>query len=72
MTVYQHFFARGRFVNYRQIQFEMPFSDTFIDEKTTRYRLERPFEFSYSGFTGQHERERAGLPNPQDRFAQPL
>ena len=33
MTVYQHFFSRGRFENYQQIQSEMAFSDPFINEK---------------------------------------
>ena len=33
MTVYQHFFSRGRFANYQQIQSEMGFSDPFINEK---------------------------------------
>ena len=33
MTVYQHFFSRGRFANYRQIQSEIGLSDLFINQK---------------------------------------
>ena len=72
MTVYQHFFSRGRFANYQQIQSEMGFSDPFINEKSLNIGWNDHSNSVNSGFTGQHERERAGLPNPQDRFAQPL
>ena len=33
MTVYQHFFSRGRYENYHQIHSEMVLSDPFINEK---------------------------------------
>ena len=72
MTVYQHFFARGRFAKIHEIQSEMVLSDPFIDEKPLNIGWNNLSNSVNSGFTGQHERERAGLPNPQDRFAQSL